>query len=381
MLARPKLEQLAQRVIARYHLAALSLPETAGYIRHRLSVAGLTSAPPFRRQLIKTIHQLTKGVPRRINLLCDRALLGAYAENKHEVDQCIINKAAREVFAIIPAQRLPQQPRRYATLVGMLLIGAAIATGIGAWSLQQRATSTPANLTSDATRSAVRQSDTQSVPSVRQVANNPVTEAPAAADDARDAAAAYRALARLWNVSLDGDDPCRNAPAHDLHCYTSTSGFAELRQLDRPAVMTLRDDAGHPYYAVLIELTNTTASVRIGGKLQIVSVVALARQSSGEFMTFWRAPQRYRGHIDYGDRGPEVNWIATQLAKLEEKDAPPEHPFNQQMAKQVRDFQYAQGLKVDGLVGPRTIMQLNRAAGVDEPRLQRTAAVAESGVK
>ncbi|MDB5819242.1 MAG: gspA, partial [Rhizobacter sp.] len=98
MLARPELEQLEQRVIARFHLDALSEPETRNYIRHRLAVAGLTTALPFDAEAIRRIHRIARGVPRRINLLCSRAMLGAYASGKPQVDRRIIGKAADEVF-------------------------------------------------------------------------------------------------------------------------------------------------------------------------------------------------------------------------------------------------------------------------------------------
>jgi general secretion pathway protein A len=98
MLRRPDLEQLAQRVIARYHLRALDMKETAAYVRHRMSVAGLTTPLPFDRGALKRIHQLSRGVPRRINLLCDRALLGAFATSQARVDVRIVERAAREVF-------------------------------------------------------------------------------------------------------------------------------------------------------------------------------------------------------------------------------------------------------------------------------------------
>src|SRR5688500_677943 len=94
MLARPELEQLAQRVTARFHLEALSEAETAQYVRHRLAVAGMTTAIPFDRRALARIHRLSRGVPRRINLLCDRALLGAYAEGKTSVARGIVDKAA-----------------------------------------------------------------------------------------------------------------------------------------------------------------------------------------------------------------------------------------------------------------------------------------------
>ncbi|HJV02197.1 MAG TPA: AAA family ATPase, partial [Burkholderiaceae bacterium] len=90
MLARPELEQLAQRVIARYHLGPLTEAETGSYIEHRLAVAGAAASSPFPRRLTALVHKLAKGVPRRINLLCDRALLGAYVENQPQVTPAIV---------------------------------------------------------------------------------------------------------------------------------------------------------------------------------------------------------------------------------------------------------------------------------------------------
>src|SRR5439155_20341384 len=98
MLQRPELEQLAQRVIARYHLDALTQAETAQYVQHRLEMSGLKHALPFDRKGLKRIHQLARGVPRRINLLCDRALLGAFAGGQAMVGRAIVDKAADEVF-------------------------------------------------------------------------------------------------------------------------------------------------------------------------------------------------------------------------------------------------------------------------------------------
>ncbi len=132
MLARPELEQLAQRVIARYHLDALSARETERYIRHRLAVAGLRTAVPFDAQAMQRIHALSRGVPRRINLLCDRALLGAYASGKAMADVAIVDKAAAEVLGR-PAERKGARARwsprvRWSATLGLgVLIGAALA--------------------------------------------------------------------------------------------------------------------------------------------------------------------------------------------------------------------------------------------------------------
>ncbi|MEO7007660.1 MAG: AAA family ATPase, partial [Caldimonas sp.] len=134
MLAQPELEQLAQRVIARFHLKALSDAETTLYIRHRLAVGGMTRGMPFERHAIERIHVLSRGIPRRINLLCDRALLGAYARGTHRVTREIVDRAATEVFGRSePARASRRRPRHLALLA--LGIGVVAAAAIYAGSL------------------------------------------------------------------------------------------------------------------------------------------------------------------------------------------------------------------------------------------------------
>ena len=125
MLARPELEQLAQRVIARFHLKALSEAETAQYVRHRLAVAGMAASLPFDGKTLRRIHELSRGVPRRINMLCDRAMLGAYARGRTAVDRTIVDKAAGEVFGM-PPRPAPARYGGIALLALGLLIGAAL---------------------------------------------------------------------------------------------------------------------------------------------------------------------------------------------------------------------------------------------------------------
>ena len=134
ILARPELEQLAQRVIARFHLHVLSEPETSHYIAHRLAVAGLTGASPFTLQALARVHKLSRGIPRRINLICDRAMLGAYAGSKAQVDVGIVSKAASEVLGFelnpLPDRRwIPSTAVVVASMAG-LLVGAALLGGV-----------------------------------------------------------------------------------------------------------------------------------------------------------------------------------------------------------------------------------------------------------
>jgi general secretion pathway protein A len=180
----------------------------------------------------------------------------------------------------------------------------------------------------------------------------------------------------LWGISLPEGEPCQAARKENLHCYKSSGGLAEIRQLDRPAILSMRDDTNKTYYALLIGLTNASAVLRIGSTDHSVTLVALGRRFRGDFTTLWRAPHTYRDTVSRGDRGADVDWLAAQMAKMNGiRQSVASRAFDQTMAMQVREFQSAQGLEVDGVVGPKTFMHLNSFAGVDEPRLTNNAAI------
>jgi general secretion pathway protein A len=206
---------------------------------------------------------------------------------------------------------------------------------------------------------------------------------PATPFDPHDAQAALRALAGMWKVTLGEAAPaCDLAVEHGLQCYAGSGGIAELRQLDRPAVLNLRDDTGQPSYGILTALTGAEATLRVGAEVRTLSLVALARAFDGSFTTWWRAPRGYRPRVVLGDRGDDVDWVAQQIAWLVEGrqvEPGPDTRYDAVLARKVREFQVAQGLKADGMIGPRTIMQMNRATGIEEPRLLAAPPMAATG--
>lgn len=121
MLSRPELRQLAQRVTARYHLGSLSRKEVAAYVNHRLAVAG-THSKLFPDSTIGKLYRLSGGIPRLINLLCDRALLGAYVQGQDRIDKPTLTKAAREVFGKTSIRKQHRKTFRR-VLASLVLIG------------------------------------------------------------------------------------------------------------------------------------------------------------------------------------------------------------------------------------------------------------------
>ena len=103
-----------------------------------------------------------------------------------------------------------------------------------------------------------------------------------------------------------------------------------------------------------------------------VSLAALASAWRGDFATYWRSPPGYTGtRVVDGNPGPLADWLATQLASLEGGSQPAARQISDiALRSKISAFQTSQGLVADGLAGPVTFMQLNRATGVDEPRLR-----------
>ena len=391
MLAGPGLEQLAQRVIARFHLGALSAPETAQYVAHRLAVAGLARPSPFDARALRLIHRSSRGVPRRINLLCDRALLGAYAGQSSRVTPQIVERAASEVFDRTPPAPAVRSPARLAgwlaiaTLAGVA-VGVALGLGHGGRAADGSARAPAA--ASAASGAAVAVAAT--APATRPAAASTLALASGAASAVggtgrgaagaapaaghADETAAWRELAAAWKVTLGAGDPCAAVAAQQLQCFRSAGGLALLRQLDRPAILTLQDGRGRPSYALLIGLNDQEATLRAGATRQSVPLAALGRQWRGEFATFWRAPPGYGGRIVDARAHPSAAWLQERLAAWQGSGPPSAaDATDERLRAQVQAFQAAQGLKADGLAGPTTLMQLNRATGIDEPRLDGAA--------
>jgi general secretion pathway protein A len=375
MLARPELEQLAQRVIARFHLDALSPGETTQYIHHRLSVAGLAGALPFDAQALQRIHQLARGVPRRINLLCDRALLGAYASGQQVVDRAIVDKAAGEVFdKTEPATRAAPAAGRAATWGMGLLTGAALA-GIAALALQggSRPAAPPAASAAASAAKGSAAPPASAPPPTPAAASSPAGAPPASLQTVtRDEAEAWRALASAWKLEPGTGDPCAAAARQQVQCFRGGKiSLAMIRQLGRPGILTLYDESRQPAYALLTGLTEHSATLGLGSGAQTVSLAALAEMWRGDFATYWRTPPGYTGRASDGSTGPVADWLSAQLATLQAPRAAGAGPAREAPLKsRIYAFQLAQGLVPDGRVGPITFMQLNRATGVDEPRLQ-----------
>ena len=367
-LARPELEQLAQRVVARYHLGALEPRDIEPYMSHRLAVAGLQGAMPFDTRALRRIHHWTGGVPRRINLLADRALLGAYAGGQSSVSVAMLDQAAGEAFDLRAEgwRAWFMWPRPVVPTLATLALVAA-----GLWWARPNAPAPAPVLTPAHNLMAVAAATSSVSPSSAALAMvAAASAAPTVASTAPAASAvltpntsaafaslagAQRQLATLWSVTLGDGEPCEQAQRQALQCFRGQAmTLAQLRQLARPGVVTLLPEGGAATPALLLALGEQSARLSTGAQEQTVTLAAFGRAWRGDFMSYWRG----------GSATAPASWLEQQLFQLDPTAA------TKPLPERVMSFQRAQGLSADGVAGAMTLMQLNRALGVAEPRLQ-----------
>ncbi len=378
MLGRPELRQLAQRIVARYHLGTLTKQEVAAYVQHRLEVSG-AHRQLFDASLISPIHRLTGGVPRIINVLCDRALLGTFVQGKDRVDLSTLKQAAREVLQKPTPLRRRTQFRLSAWLLLLCVALAAV------WYQQEQGNTRPANAnekleipvppSTPAVSPGAAVSASADVPAGEEL--KPAKPLPdtlewtAGEPRSHSKEMAFSALFRAWDMDYSGSDACRQAERRGLRCRSSRGGLEELRQLNRPAVLQLQDESGQEFYATLTGLEADSATFSIGEQTRVVALEVLASRWSGYYTLLWRAPPSAYKNIRPGERGAAVEWLGRLLAQAlgETAETSGQRVFDATLVRQVKQFQLAQGLIPDGAVGPQTLMHLIAAADQQAPRL------------
>jgi general secretion pathway protein A len=367
LLDRTDLRQLAQRITGRYHLMPLSREETKGYVRHRLRVAGATEEI-FTAGALSELHRLSLGIPRVINVACDRALLGAYTQETKKITASLVRQAAGEVYG-----------RRFfpvwlGWVVGSLAAVAFAGTLFLGWQFWRH--QSPVLSASRAIKSAAAIHATAPSPAaVAPRAAPAVVPAPAPklasvsallqANEANTTdAAAFRRLLALWGTALSDDrDPCGQAAKAGLACLDQRGSWTQVKTLNRPAILTLTDDRGQRHRVVLSSLDDKSATLNLGEHNEKVSIDDLSRDWFGEFTVVWKPKTSRTRLLSLGMQGDEVRWLRRSLNALGGVSSDPEHAdvYDQELAIAVQNFQREHRLNVDGIAGVQTQVVLDTA--------------------
>lgn len=378
LLSLPALRQLDQRITARYHLAPLTKAETTAYIVHRLTVAGF-NRQIFTRGALDTVYKVTSGVPRLINTVCDRALLGAYGEQQDMVSKSTVRKAWIEVRGH-PARAAPRKARagfRYGALLsgaGLACVVLFVAWRFAPWGqitdwvarteqdpIEEAAALPPAALPAASTPQAAASGDRQRLYfGVNEILQDPLLEI--------DTDTALRTLFGYWKVDYDvlgGNTACDRAQQARLRCvHRSDGNWQMLRQYNRPAIIELADRDGRLRQMVVVGLTPNTATIDLDGRRVRVPVAEIESYWNGQLLLLWRPPPINSLQLAKGYVGPDVQWLRKNINRALGVSDPPGAKtvrFDDVLHQRVMEFQRAQNLEVDGIVGWQTLLQLNTA--------------------
>ena len=400
LLARNELRQLAQRITGRYHLCPLSVEETTAYVRHRLRVAGAT-ADIFNRFALEEIYRLSGGVPRVINVICDRALLGGYSQDRHRITGPLVRNAASEVFGKrFTPPWLPWAGT--AAVAAILAVGSLALWRLQPWKWTRSPVVTPAHAAPFASRApqgtsgpspppgaaptgasgaASAQSAPATAASSAALAANPGAvpgaEPGAAAatpptevlstllakySTATSTDAAFTTLFGLWGIhyAADGTDPCTQATQHGLACLTERGSLGQLRLYNRPAILILTDATGGSHEVVLTRLDGEDARIDLGKSTHQVGDGELSSYWMGDYVMLWRPEAAPVQTLSAGMRGDGVRWLRRSLEKVAgvADPGPPSDVYDAGLASLVRRFQRSHRLTVDGIAGVRTQVAL-----------------------
>ncbi|QIZ77752.1 ExeA family protein [Ferrimonas lipolytica] len=340
LLRRQELRQLAQRITARYHLLPLNLDEVAAYVSHRLHVAG-RSQPLFRRSAIKALHQVSGGVPRIINLICERALMGGYGQQKAQLAGVDIDAAAAEVLDRPQAKRVPWG-------LGVATIAAA---GLGfalAYGWQP---------------SMSQPSSTAAVVPVAEVTPPITVAAPKPSVDLASfpssELSSLQALFHRWQQPVPATEPCRYAADFGLSCLSDNGSWQQLLQLNRPAMVTISDDSGQIRYGAVLSKEPERWLLQLGDQQLWVQHDWFALHYQGRFTLLWQPTEALPRLISPSASLAQIQWLENRLAQVQQRSARLVASFDSQLERALRQFQLTQGLNADGLAGRQTLERLS----------------------
>jgi general secretion pathway protein A len=350
-LSKQSLRQLAQRITASFHLEALNKKEVTEYIAHRLSVAG-SRGNFFKRTAMDRIFTLSKGIPRVINLICDRSLLGAFAENKAIVSSRIVNKAVKEILL-----------DHSTDWRGPISIAATIATiGILGWWLLQ----TPITYES----AVVPQATPPAVMAITQPAKADINFLPISQTIGhKDRRQALDDLLALWGLYIEDESACDTVLTVGLSCLEEARGLLGIQKYNRPAVIHLRSTG---QWITISNISKDSATLIAAEREYEVGLAELATEFDGRYLILWRMPPGYTKPLSLGDNGSAVDWLVYQLAVLN-KRSPSQttgFTFDDAVLNQVRRFQTSVDITANGIVDPQTWIYLNNIEGINIPLLR-----------
>ncbi|EKY4195753.1 AAA family ATPase [Vibrio harveyi] len=367
LLQTTQLRQLAQRITGRYHLLPLDEKETADYITFRLHTAG-GDKQLFDRSSTKLIAKYSHGIPRLINLICDKSLNLSYHKGNVVVDKQTVHQACEEVMQFQAEIYQQDQPVRRSfewPTWGSAAIGVFAAVGIG-WTVMQKM---PSQVSTSIQSTPIQVAQTTSQPVTAEMNEQLTSEQRNMLLEQTQSNLAVNELYKLWGYRASvRDNLCLSEPQSTMRCERKMATWPLLVQQNRPVILELNYQ-GQVGYVLLYAIGNDKVEVLNGSQRLRLPVSWLKPLWQGNIIELWQAPLRDTLRLDM--EGPAIEVLDTLLAQAVNEQPLGTDIFDAALKERVELFQRWQGIGVDGIAGQRTLERLQQSVQTDAPALKQ----------
>ncbi|WP_198595163.1 ExeA family protein [Vibrio splendidus] len=374
-----QLRQLAQRITGRYHLLPLNTEETGKYIAFRLETAG-GEQMLFSNRSIKLIAQYTHGIPRLINLVCDKALQLAFHDGEQAPSNETVNRACQQVMSFQADVYHVEKPRtshvvpklfQY-TGIAALSVGLAMATFnfapsyINSWQSADTSSEMKTEESAQTQRSLVA-NEPQLVAEPKLSKFDLPQHIQQHLMQGTNRSLAIKDLYTLWGYQSSlRDGLCLSEPQSVFVCEQQQSNLEALLELGVPVVLNLDIDQ-EPVFAVLYGASEESVELLVNEKLLVMPKRTLKQIWQGDYVAIWKQPLRET--LKEGYQGEAIALLDLLLSEVLDEDVSGSDVFDYELKMKIEAFQIWQGMSVDGIAGKRTLARLQRLAQLDSPKL------------
>lgn len=403
MLDSHELRQLGQRVTLSCYLAPLTLKETGAYIEHRLQVALTKPGRLFSKAALKEIFKYAGGIPRLINIICDRSLLIAFSRSRKRVSGNVVRMAIRELWS--RGDHRKQFPLKRRTAAAVLVAAAAVAAVLLLPGIVHWETGVAPLIALPESGPAVKEPTVVAIPIEIQgeVEADPIETAPtettplkkiapvalkAYLEQAEPSETRYSAMAELMSlwavetyiqpylVSIKDDDTFFNLVAEQqgLKIQVIEGNTDLVRKLNMPAIFKFDShDENLPIYLTLEKIHEDQAVFRAQGLEADVTIPyeALASQFKGTVFFAWKNHLGFEGTIPFSYPKGSVIMLKMLLRDIGYDSVELTPEYDKETKIIIQKIQQRNGIEADGFVGPLTkIVLYNEKGDFLTPRLK-----------
>jgi len=362
-----ELRQLRQRITLSWYLTPLSRKETKEYIRHRVSIASKKTEDKFTQSAYDLIYKYSGGIPRLINIACDRALLTAFGDNRRKVTGSIAGSAIREL------KSRGGDTNRFFTrgrlLTGFMVLLCLVLIAVFLYKILP--------VSKSGTVDTKDTKNTVNIASQEESARDPGsgTKTSLEFEDFLGALTnrssrftAVKTAISLWetapmlNPYLDDIDDDNTffrfaAARNNFHVLVVNNDPDLVKKLNLPAVLAfLPPGAISPRYLTLVKMTGNEMILKGGEKDEVISVEPAKMQSywSGNAYILWKNFFNYSGDIPLDAPSESIFTLKMLLRDIGFKDIKPDNLYDDFTRETIKKIQEKHGIEVDGIVGART---------------------------